>query len=52
MDPPALPRRMIRGGDGSLCIKPINSESGFEQEEPLINKTDYVPAGCKPKDTP
>jgi hypothetical protein len=36
----------------ALGVKPINSEGGFEQEEPLINKTDYVPAGCKPKETP
>lgn len=33
----------------ALGIKPINSEGGFEKEEPLINKTDYVPEGCKPK---
>jgi hypothetical protein len=36
----------------ALGIKPINSEGGFEKDEPLINKTDYVPAGCKPKGTP
>jgi hypothetical protein len=36
----------------ALGIKPINSEGGFEQEEPLINKTDYVPEGCKPRGTP
>ena len=35
----------------ALGIKPINSEGGFEKEEPLINKTDYVPEGCKPKET-
>ena len=36
----------------ALGVTPINSEGGFEQEEPLINKTDYVPADCKPKETP
>ena len=36
----------------ALGVKPINSEGGFEKEEPLIDKTDYVPAGCKPKETP
>ena len=36
----------------ALGIKPINSEGGFEKEEPLIDKTDYVPAGCKPHGTP
>jgi hypothetical protein len=36
----------------ALGIKPINSEGGFEQEEPLINKTDYVPEDCKPRETP
>ncbi|MEP7087483.1 MAG: hypothetical protein ABI884_09120 [Gemmatimonadota bacterium] len=34
----------------ALGVKPINSEGGFEKEEPLINKTDYVPEGCKPKE--
>ncbi|MEO6209021.1 MAG: hypothetical protein ABIQ10_02735 [Gemmatimonadaceae bacterium] len=34
----------------ALGIKPINSEGGFEKEEGLIDKTDYVPAGCKPKE--
>ena len=34
----------------ALGIKPINSEGGIEKEEALINKTDYVPAGCKPKE--
>jgi hypothetical protein len=33
----------------ALGIKPINSEGGVEKEEALINKTDYVPEGCKPK---
>jgi hypothetical protein len=33
----------------ALGIKPINSEGGIEKEEALIDKTDYVPAGCKPK---
>lgn len=33
----------------ALGIKPINSEGGIEKEEPLIDKTDYVPAECKPK---
>ena len=33
----------------ALGIKPINSEGGIEKEESLIDKTDYVPAGCKPK---
>ena len=28
----------------ALGIKPINSEGGFEKEEGLIDKTDYVPA--------
>jgi hypothetical protein len=33
----------------ALNVKPINSEGGFEKLEGLIDKTDYVPAGCKPK---
>jgi hypothetical protein len=33
----------------ALNVKPINSEGGFEKQEGLIDKTDYVPAGCKPK---
>jgi hypothetical protein len=33
----------------ALNVKPINSEGGFEKTEGLIDKTDYTPAGCKPK---
>lgn len=33
----------------ALNVKPINSEGGFEKVDALIDKTDYVPSGCKPK---
>jgi hypothetical protein len=30
----------------ALGVKEINSEGGYENEEKLINKTDYYPSGC------